>query len=211
MGGWGVGGRGADFLLLAITAVELAVLLWLSREGGRGLGATDWVYICSNLLVLVIALVRRPAHVQDRSIAAAVAVVISYTYSYAQVALLQLEPEVGWVLWPAVGAVIVLIGAVWSLVSLISLGRFFGVRPALRGLSTRGTYRIVRHPLYLAYLIQDVGYNLAEGSTWTLAVVVVGWGSLVYRIRAEERVLSQSPDWPGFAARVRYRLLPGIW
>jgi hypothetical protein len=39
----------------------------------------------------------------------------------------------------------------------------------------------------------------------------VGWVSLVYRIRAEERVLSQHPAWPAYLSLVRYRIFPGLW
>ena len=199
------GRRPADFVLLGVTAVELAILVLLTPS----LTITEWIYTCSNLLVLGIALTRRPVQVQDRSIAVGVAVFVSYTYSYAQVVLLHRFP--GHEAWPAGGFVLVIIGASLSLAGLISLGRFFGVRPALRGLATRGTYRLVRHPLYLAYVIQDIGYNLHEWSVGTLILVAVGWGSMIYRIHAEERVLSHNADWASYAGRVRYRLLPGIW
>jgi protein-S-isoprenylcysteine O-methyltransferase Ste14 len=199
------GRRPADFVLLIVTAVELTLVILLSH----GLTATDWIYVCANLLVLGIALTRRPAQVQDRSIGSGLAVLVSYTYSYAQVLVLHYLP--GRVTWPDGGFVIVIIGAAMSLAGLISLGRFFGVRPALRGLSTRGMYRFVRHPLYLAYMVQDIGYNLHEWSVWTLILVAIGWGSMVYRINAEERVLAGNPEWAGFAGRVRWRLVPGIW
>jgi protein-S-isoprenylcysteine O-methyltransferase Ste14 len=197
--------RPADVVVLGVTAVELAILVLLTPS----LAITAWIYTCSNLLVLGIALMRRPAQVQDRSIAAAVAVFVSYTYPYAQVVLLHWRP--GHEAWPAGGFVLVIIGASLSLAGLISLGRFFGVRPALRGLATRGTYRLVRHPLYLAYVLQDIGYNLHEWSVGTLILVAAGWASMIYRIRAEERVLSHNADWASYAGRVRYRLLPGIW
>jgi protein-S-isoprenylcysteine O-methyltransferase Ste14 len=204
--GWRLWGRGpADFLLFGVTAVELGILVLLTPN----LAFTDWIYVCANLLVLGIALTRRPAQEQDRSIAAAAAVLVSYTYSYAQVVLLNWFP--GRVEWPAGGLVLVLIGASLSLLSLISLGRFFGVRPALRGVATSGTYHLVRHPLYLAYVLQDIGYNLHEWSVGTLILVAVGWASMIYRIHAEERVLSHHANWADYADRVRYRLLPGIW
>jgi protein-S-isoprenylcysteine O-methyltransferase Ste14 len=199
------GRRPADFLLFGVTAVELGILVVLTPS----LTFTDWIYVCSNLLVLGIALTRRPAQEQDRSIAVSAAVIVSYTYSYAQVVLLSWLP--GHVAWPAGGFALVLMGASLSLASLISLGRFFGVRPALRGLATRGPYHVVRHPLYLAYVLQDIGYNLHEWSVGTLILVAAGWASMIYRIHAEERVLSHDGSWTNYAGRVRYRLLPGIW
>jgi protein-S-isoprenylcysteine O-methyltransferase Ste14 len=81
----------------------------------------------------------------------------------------------------------------------------------LRGLATTGPYRVVRHPIYLAYLLADIGYNLQEWNFATLLLVAAGWMSLLYRIRAEERVLSRHSDWPNYVARVRYRLVPGLW
>jgi protein-S-isoprenylcysteine O-methyltransferase Ste14 len=113
--------------------------------------------------------------------------------------------------WPAIGLGLVIFSAIFSLISLLALGRFFGVRPALRGLVTSGPYGVVRHPIYLAYIISDIGYNLQEWNFYTVLLVMVGWTSLVYRIRAEERVLSQDGTWPAYKASVRYRLVPGLW
>jgi protein-S-isoprenylcysteine O-methyltransferase Ste14 len=200
-----LGRRPSDFALFAVTAAELSFLVILTPS----FTVTDWIYVGSNLLVLGLALTRRSAQIQDRSVAAGVAVFVSYTYSYAQVGLLGRFP--GYVTWPEGGLVLVILGAALSLASLMSLGRFFGVRPALRGLATRGTYRLVRHPLYLAYVLQDIGYNLSEWSPGTLILVATGWASMIYRIQAEERMLSNDAAWATYAARVRYRLLPGIW
>jgi protein-S-isoprenylcysteine O-methyltransferase Ste14 len=72
-------------------------------------------------------------------------------------------------------------------------------------------YSIVRHPLYLAYVFADIGYNLQEWNYGTLLLVAAGWASMIYRIHLEERVLSGDASWADYTARVRYRLVPGIW
>jgi protein-S-isoprenylcysteine O-methyltransferase Ste14 len=105
----------------------------------------------------------------------------------------------------------VTIAAFLSLASILSLGRSFGVRPALRSLVTKGPYHFVRHPMYLAYLLSDVGYNLQEWNYGTVLLVLAGWTSLFYRIHAEERVLRQDGGWPTYVASVPYRLVPGLW
>jgi protein-S-isoprenylcysteine O-methyltransferase Ste14 len=65
--------------------------------------------------------------------------------------------------------------------------------------------------MYLAYVLADIGYNLQEWNLGTALMVMVGWASLLYRIRAEERILSRDARWSNYVTLVRYRLFPGLW
>jgi protein-S-isoprenylcysteine O-methyltransferase Ste14 len=197
--------RFADFLLLGVTSVELALLLLISPT----FAIADWIYVSQHLLVLGIALTRPAPRAQDHSVPSSAAVIVSYAYPYAQLAYLRWVP--GDAAWPAGGFVLIVLGACLSLASLLTLGRRFGVRPALRGLATTGPYRLVRHPMYLAYVLADVGCNLEEWNSGTVLLVIAGWVSLVYRIHAEERILSRDIGWSTYLTVVRYRLLPGLW
>jgi protein-S-isoprenylcysteine O-methyltransferase Ste14 len=197
--------RFADFLLLGVTSVELALLLLISPT----FAIADWIYISQHLLVLGIALTRPAPRAQDHSVPSSAAVIVSYAYPYAQLAYLRWVP--GTAVWPSGGFVLIIVGACLSLASLLTLGRRFGVRPALRGLATTGPYRLVRHPLYLAYVLADIGCNLEEWNSGTVLLVIAGWISLVYRIHAEERILARDLGWPSYLTVVRYRLLPGLW
>lgn len=199
------GRRFADLLLFCVTSAELVILFLLTPT----FTITDWVYVLQHLIVLAIALTRPRPKLRDYSMATSMAVAVAYVYPYAQVIYLRWSP--GYVAWPTAGLVLVTAAAALSLVSLLCIGRFFGVRPALRGLVTSGPYRFVRHPMYLSYVVADIGYNLQEWNPVTLFLVSIGWASLVYRIRAEERVLSEDAEWPAYAALVRYRLFPGLW
>jgi protein-S-isoprenylcysteine O-methyltransferase Ste14 len=199
------GRRFGDFLLFGITSVEFVLLFFLTPT----FTIVDSIYVLQHLLVLGIALTRRPPEVKDHSLPSSAAVVIAYAYPYAQVVYLRWVP--GEPAWPAGGLVLVTLAAFLSIASLLSLGKRFGVFPALRGLMTRGPYRLVRHPMYLAYIIADIGYNLQEWNFGTALLVMAGWASLLYRIHAEERVLSQDAGWSTYASLVRHRLLPGLW
>jgi protein-S-isoprenylcysteine O-methyltransferase Ste14 len=199
------GRRFADLLLFCVTSAELVILFLLTPT----FTITDWIYVLQHFIVLGITVTRPQPKVWDYSIASSVAVGIAYVYPYAQV--IYLRWSVGHVGWPAAGLVLVTLAAGLSLVSLLAMGRFFGIRPALRGLVTSGPYKIVRHPMYLSYVLGDIGYNLQEWNSVTLLLVSMGWASLVYRIRAEERVISQHAEWRSYIALVRYRLFPGIW
>ena len=195
----------SDFVLFGVTAVELALLFVLTPK----FTPVDWIYIFQHLLVLGIALTRRAPAVQDRSPGSNAAVVVAYTYAYAQVVYLRFFP--GHPGWPVGALVLVTLTAFFSLASLLTIGRWFGVRPALRGLATTGPYRLVRHPIYLSHILSDIGYNLQEWNVGTVLLVLAGWASLLYRIHAEERVLSRHEGWQRYAALVRYRLFPGLW
>lgn len=192
--------RFGDFFLFAFTSVELVLLIFLTPT----FAIVDWIYVSGHLLVLWIP----PPEVQDLSLPSSIAVVVAYTYPYAQVVYLRMAP--GNPSWPWGGLVLVMLGACLSFASLLSLGRWFGVWPAFRGLAKRGPYRLVRHPMYLGYVLADIGYNLYEYNFGTVLLVIAGWASLCYRIRAEERTLSQDAGWPSYVALVRYRLFPGL-
>ena len=71
--------RLADFVLFALTAVELALLLRFVPA----FTITDWIYVTSHLIVLGIALTRRPAKALDRSLTSYAAVIVAYAYPYA--------------------------------------------------------------------------------------------------------------------------------
>ena len=195
----------ADVLLFGVTLAELALLFVLSPT----FGLVDWIYLSQHLLVLAIALTRPAPAAQDQSLASSAAVLVAYTYPYAQVAYLRWVP--GEPVWPAGSLVIVIVAACLSLASLLSLGRSFGIRPALRSLAMNGPYRLVRHPMYLSYVLADIGYNLDEWNAGTVLLVLAGWVAMVYRIRAEERVLSRDEGWLGYRRVARYRLVPGLW
>ncbi len=197
--------RLSDLILFTVTAGELAFLIRLTPE----FTPIDWIYLSGHVLVLGLAFTRRPPVAQDHSFVSAAAVIGAYAYPYAQMSYLELIP--GEAVSQEAGLVFVVIGACLSLASLVSLGRSFGVRPALRRLATNGPYHFVRHPMYLSYVLSDVGFNLQEFNAGTIALTVAGWTCLLYRILAEEHVLSRDARWPAFEAAVPYRVLPGIW
>lgn len=199
------GRRLGDYILFGVTAAELALLFYLTPE----FTTVDCIYLLQHLMVLFVALTRYQPSLQDCSLSSGTAVVIAYAYPYAQVLYLRWVP--GDTASSAGGLVLISIAACLSLASLLSLGKRFGLVPALRGLMTRGPYRFIRHPMYLAYVLADIGYSLQEWNSGTALMVMAGWASLLFRIRAEERILSHDAGWSQYTALVRCRLIPGVW
>jgi protein-S-isoprenylcysteine O-methyltransferase Ste14 len=78
--------------------------------------------------------------------------------------------------------------------------------------ASTGPYRFVRHPFYAALIVVNLAYPLALGSAWaylpSLAMVVL----FVWRTAREDALLVRELEgYAAFAARTRYRLLPGVW
>jgi protein-S-isoprenylcysteine O-methyltransferase Ste14 len=75
-----------------------------------------------------------------------------------------------------------------------------------------GPYAYVRHPMYAGALLFFIGTPLLLGSWWGLAAAPVMAAVMAVRAVLEERTLANElPGYRDYAARVRYRLIPGVW
>jgi protein-S-isoprenylcysteine O-methyltransferase Ste14 len=75
-----------------------------------------------------------------------------------------------------------------------------------------GPYAFVRHPMYSGTILFFVGVPLLLGSWWGVAIAPVFFLLFAIRTGIEERALVEGlPDYADYAARVRYRLVPGLW
>lgn len=106
---------------------------------------------------------------------------------------------------------IMLAGMCVQIAAKIVLGRSFGIVAANRGVESTGPYRFVRHPMYLGYTMTHIGFLLLRPSWQNAALYVFSFALQVSRILREENILSRDPAYSAFAARVRYRLVPGVF
>ena len=75
-----------------------------------------------------------------------------------------------------------------------------------------GPYAWVRHPMYSASILFFVGAPLLLGSWWGVAMSPLFIVLFAIRARIEERaLLAGLPGYADYMARVRYRLVPGLW
>jgi len=75
-----------------------------------------------------------------------------------------------------------------------------------------GPYAFIRHPMYSGVMLFFFGVPLLLGSWWGLAIAPVFLVLFAIRAPIEERALiADLPGYEDYAARVRYRLLPGVW
>lgn len=75
-----------------------------------------------------------------------------------------------------------------------------------------GPYRIVRHPGYAGSVLPPFAMALALDSVWVLIPATAALVVAVVRTALEDRTLQEElPGYRAYAARVRYRLIPGIY
>jgi protein-S-isoprenylcysteine O-methyltransferase Ste14 len=77
---------------------------------------------------------------------------------------------------------------------------------------SNGPYALVRHPMYSGTVLFFVGAPLLLGSWWGVAMSPLFAVLFAFRIAIEERaLLAGLPGYADYTARVRYRLVPGLW
>jgi protein-S-isoprenylcysteine O-methyltransferase Ste14 len=90
-------------------------------------------------------------------------------------------------------------------------GRTIETTPGQQVVST-GPYAMVRHPMYATALVFYAATGVALGSWWPLIPAFLYVPVFVLRIRNEEEVLVRDlPGYQEYRARIRFRLVPGIW
>jgi len=125
--------------------------------------------------------------------------------------------------WSSMPFAFVYVGAILFALAMVLLGWVLAVNPYAessvriqtdRGQTviSSGPYRLVRHPMYVGSILMYLGTPLVWGSVWALAITATIILLFLWRTAHEDLILRQElPGYAEFAARTRYRLLPGVW
>ena len=125
--------------------------------------------------------------------------------------------------WSSVPFAFVYVGAILFALSVVVIAWALAVNPYAestvriqtdRGhtVVTSGPYRFVRHPMYAGFVPMYLAIPLVWGSVWALVLAVAIILLFIWRTAREDQTLRQElPGYEEYAARTRYRLLPGVW
>jgi protein-S-isoprenylcysteine O-methyltransferase Ste14 len=161
-----------------------------------------------GLVVVLFAIRRRTVEGQRASLVPGL-VALAGTFLLNVVAFLEIEDSATTTRLLASSAVVI-VGTLFTIGSLATLGRCFGLFPEARGLVMRGPYRLVRHPVYLGEIIAALGLLLAKPHPLIVAIFVVFVALQYWRTIYEERALSAAfPDEYVDYRRHVPRLIPG--
>jgi|APCry1669188970_1035186.scaffolds.fasta_scaffold15539_3 protein-S-isoprenylcysteine O-methyltransferase Ste14 len=188
-----------DLALLIVMAALITAHLKAALAGSL----VSLLFIAQHLAILVLTLLHRPAGVACRSYGA---ILLAWAGTLLPLAMRPTaEPAT------RAGLILLIPGSLLATAAILSLGRSFGMEPAHRGLRTRWLYRVVRHPIYAAYLLIIGGVLLSAWSWWNSVVAIIWLAVQVLRIIREEAVLAGDDAYRRYAQQVRWRLVPGLW
>ena len=167
---------------------------------------TGLFLLLSEAIVVALTIVRRSARALDRSVKARVLTTVSVLGPplLAPAAVAPLAPEAVTVAISCAGLAVVIAGKV-------TLGRSFALLPANRGIVSTGLYHVVRHPIYMGYLVTHVAFLAASPSLWNIVALVVADAALLARAVCEEQTLAKDPAYQEYQSRVRWRVAPGLF
>jgi protein-S-isoprenylcysteine O-methyltransferase Ste14 len=113
--------------------------------------------------------------------------------------------------FPMIFIVMGLPGFLFALLSMFYLRRSFAVLPAIRGIATKGPYKIVRHPVYLGETVLLIGCIGLSPNLVSIGICIVSILLVIPRVGIEEKKLAADANWRRYSESTRYRLIPFVF
>jgi len=213
---------------LVVSSVLIAVALFLSAETLAYWQA--WVYLCVGAVSsvpLTLYIMSDPILLENRTKAGPAAeqqpvqkiiVLCLALPGIAAFIVPGLDHRFGWSSMPAwlslTGNLLILL-AMWIVYRVFKENSFASATVEIgkgQKVISSGPYAIVRHPMYSCAAMYLIGMSLALGSYWGFIPSVLIIVGLVVRVFDEEKFLRRNlPGYTEYCARVRSRLIPGIF
>lgn len=184
------------------------VLLWIVLAARVEVSGNPWapLLLVSETAVALFTLIRRPTEKLSMDLGDWL---LAMTATCAGLLVLP-----GKAMIPALvplGVFLAVVGNGVQAWAKLVLRRSFGVAPANRGIKISGPYRFVRHPMYAGYALVHLAVMVLMFHPVNLVIYAIGWWAQILRLLAEERLLSQDPDYAAYMQTVRWRLIPGVF
>lgn len=172
---------------IAGAAVFLGLAFWtLKRSDEWTFAAFYWLVVLRLFVVSALFLYRAPAK-QESGLPMQIAAIIS-TFIPLFFTGEGSEPLIAYSMFDYAWGICVA-GTLLGIWGFVSLGKSFGISPAVRVKVVRGPYRFMKHPIYVGHVASDFGFLLMAMSARNLIVVSVSTAFLIIRARAETKLL----------------------
>jgi protein-S-isoprenylcysteine O-methyltransferase Ste14 len=190
--------------LAGLITIEIAhpELLWLAAS--TNLGAA--LLVISEALGVFLIVMRHSATIVSRR-------PLDWALSFMAVnaPLLAVPAPANTFIPSQIATTLMFAGMLIQISAKIVLWRSYGLVPANREIKTKGPYFFVRHPMYAGYTLTHIGFLFGFPALQNFLLYLITFLIEVARLTREELILNKDPLYRAYAARVRYRLLPGIF
>jgi protein-S-isoprenylcysteine O-methyltransferase Ste14 len=195
-----------DRTIALLAALPFGFVLWIDLHAGRLTIPRVAILLQLSLLIVTMLVRTAPVRVTANPLFWIVAFVASY-YGF----LTDSFTGSGRPLVPhQVTDTMSVISVIADVYARLSLGRNIGFVPAQRRLVLSGPYRVVRHPIYSALFLAEIGVVL-EGFSWpNLALSLVFLALFVVKTLMEESFLRIDPAYEQYIREVPHRWIPGV-
>ena len=120
-------------------------------------------------------------------------------------------PQTGGDTEKLISNIIIFISNILGVITIINLGRSFGILIAMREIKTNGLYSFVRHPMYGTDILLRIGFIVNHFTPVSVILIVVSILCYLYRAILEEKYLSKEEDYKLYMNKVRYRFIPFVF
>ncbi|MBF0408016.1 MAG: isoprenylcysteine carboxylmethyltransferase family protein [Candidatus Riflebacteria bacterium] len=194
-------------LILFVSFARFFAIQAIESYRNNEFGITEGIWVVHNIILTVIILIRKKhVSVQSNYLHQTVALAAFFSGAFLD---LKIAASHDWQLY--VSNIILFISVIAGMITLLNLGKSFGILIAVREVKTNGLYSIVRHPMYGTDILMRFGIIFRHPSVLNLLIGIISTLIYVWRAILEERFLSQFPEYKEYMERVRYRFIPGIF
>ncbi|OGF65026.1 MAG: hypothetical protein A2Y62_14500 [Candidatus Fischerbacteria bacterium RBG_13_37_8] len=173
----------------------------------KNLKFIDITFFTCNIIFLLLILIRRNYRKVDTSwthwLVATASFFSSMFFMKSHVTVSQTVHSVA----NGINALAIIV----NLIALLSLGRSFGIVPALRIIKTRGAYRVIRHLMYVSDILLKTPILLIYFSVYNLAIYLFSVILYILRAHFEEQILQNDSEYNAYMQKVKYRFIPFIY
>ena len=160
------------------------------------------------VLLVFFLLTRAPASARSGRIAPTVAAYVGTFLPFLFAFAGGSEVSDGLALF-AVGLMV--LGMSFTVYSLFTLGKSFGVEAQVRALVQHGPYRLIRNPLYVGEMVTMTGAVCFDPTLLKAAILLALGAIQAYRAVQEELLLEENlPQYAAYKLRTK-RFIPGLF
>lgn len=198
------------------TIFNVYLFLWFAGFAGWQtyktwtVGRLDFIeasFAIQNVILVTLILVRQQHQALDRNLLHQAVALVAFCSGIFFLG----QPVTGGAVTRHISQAVILLANVLGTVTLLNLGRSFGILIARRQIKTGGLYRLVRHPMYGTDILLRIGFLISHFDWKIVALFALSTACYVWRAILEERFLGQASEYRDYQQRVRTRFIPGVF